>query len=231
MTHGTVPLITTGQMKDLGSALTQAVPTSTSFDRAKVLIGDKKLVQVAVQSLCRPKVKTPEDFKISKTIVLGTYKDVPALLAAFENSPCEWEKWLEKTIGAMAPRKIFLDLCVVCPLDLGFDQYARQIKFRAIVEKAAKYRLGLCPPETGPQLRLQYLDQPTHETLHVAMEPFHLKGSETINHYPYDGIYVIERKQRTEGMRYKDLVLSAWRADGIEDGFEPEDLFVFAKQK
>lgn len=52
--------------------------------------------------------------------------------------------------------------------ELGFAQGATYTDIKA---KAKEIGLDLCPAEVGPQLRLQYLDQPKGEWLIIAMEP------------------------------------------------------------
>lgn len=54
------------------------------------------------------------------------------------------------------------------PADLGFKEGAR---YDAICARAIKMGYELCQPEDGPQLRLQYLDQPKGEWLVIVMEP------------------------------------------------------------
>jgi hypothetical protein len=63
-----------------------------------------------------------------------------------------------------------LDLVVVSLVDLGFRADAN-VALEGIYDRAELLNYSLCPAEVGPQLRLQYLDQPAGEFLHVAMEP------------------------------------------------------------
>ena len=58
---------------------------------------------------------------------------------------------------------------VVCSVaELGFKDGATR---KDIYIRAQELGLDLCPPEVGPQLRLQYTDQPKGEWLVIAMEP------------------------------------------------------------
>lgn len=52
--------------------------------------------------------------------------------------------------------------------DLGFKHGA---SYQEIYNQATQIGLEYCPPEVGPQLRIQYSDQPKGEVIMVAMEP------------------------------------------------------------
>ena len=60
------------------------------------------------------------------------------------------------------------DLVKITTGELGFNDGARRDQIYA---RAKELGLELCPAEVGPQLRLQYQDQPNDEMLLVAMEP------------------------------------------------------------
>ncbi len=62
-----------------------------------------------------------------------------------------------------------LDLVVISVSQLGFGEQGAPLK--EIYVRAEALGLALCPPEVGPQLRLQYRDQPRGELLHIAMQP------------------------------------------------------------
>ena len=72
--------------------------------------------------------------------------------SAFETSPCEGE----------------IELVVASVAELGFKDGAT---LKNIYLRAKELGLDICPPEVGPQLRLQYTDQPNGEWLVIAMEP------------------------------------------------------------
>lgn len=78
-------------------------------------------------------------------------------------------------IIAKSPEKI--DLVILTPRDLGFTENPRTDAFltkeflaKWSAENLAGCVIELCPPEVGPQLRLQYQDQPLGEVLWIAME-------------------------------------------------------------
>lgn len=73
--------------------------------------------------------------------------------------------------------------------------------------------LDLCSAEVGPQLRLQYEDQPLGERVYVAMTPITASDVEP-------RIFVVEHSA-------KGLSLDAVRARP-EDKWEPEALFLFS---
>jgi hypothetical protein len=61
-----------------------------------------------------------------------------------------------------------VDLVIVSVSELGFKDGATR---KDIYARALELGLQLCPNEVGPQLRLQYKDQPNGEWLLIGMEP------------------------------------------------------------
>ncbi len=62
-----------------------------------------------------------------------------------------------------------VDLVIVSIGQLGFDD--NFTCYADIFARAQSLGLELCPAEVGPQLRIQYMDQPEEEHLSLAMEP------------------------------------------------------------
>jgi hypothetical protein len=71
-----------------------------------------------------------------------------------------------------------VDLVVLSVSELGFGRKGASIK--AIYARAESLGFALCPPEVGPQLRLQY-DQPPGEILHIAMQPIAKYDGDLVN--------------------------------------------------
>ena len=72
------------------------------------------------------------------------------------------------------PGAIEVELVVASVAELGFKNSA---KFSAICSRIRELGYDLCPNEVGPQLRLQYKNQPRGERLIIAMEPIVALGS------------------------------------------------------
>ncbi len=83
-----------------------------------------------------------------------------------------------------------VDLVNVSVGELGFKEGATNAQ---IFERAKELGLELCPNEVGPQLRLQYVDQPNGEWLLIAMEPIADSDSDLM-------LFVVER--RDDGASY-----------------------------
>jgi hypothetical protein len=103
------------------------------------------------------------------SVKLGMSVDV--LLSATKNSGMQIGKWAEDIMGkpafVVSRNNIVVDLVVKSVSELGFDEGAN---FDQICQAAQKIGLIKCPAEVGPQLRLQYTDQPVDEWLVVAMD-------------------------------------------------------------
>jgi len=112
-------------------------------------------------------------FKTWKTIKLGTG---PKTADEFRHLLCDGEfrlnDWASDILGnpafKEADEETEIDLVKVTVAELDFKDGARRDQ---IYERAQKLGLELCPAEVGPQLRLQYQDQPNGEWVLVAMEP------------------------------------------------------------
>lgn len=95
---------------------------------------------------------------------------------------------LKSSNFTLSLQKRRIDLVRVTPQDLGFQNGAYR---KDIYTRAIEHGLKLCPLEVGPQLRLQYPDQPKRESLQIGMEPqCDSEGHESefrVVHSPTDG--------------------------------------------
>ncbi len=115
---------------------------------------------------------TVANFPTFKIIKLGTLPNVKAIRKAITNTGSRISDWagdiMSKKEFTVAKKETEVELVVASVAELGFKDGA---KYSAICERAKNFDLNLCPAEVGPQLRLQYTDQPKDEWLHIAMEP------------------------------------------------------------
>lgn len=108
-----------------------------------------------------------------RTIKIGTgIKTTDDFRLAFKQSGCNIGDLVEDILGkpAFTVRKHEkeIDLVAISVKELGFhDPTTRQ----KIYKRAQRLGLRLCPAEVGPQLRLQYKDQPKGAWLYVGMKP------------------------------------------------------------
>ena len=105
-----------------------------------------------------------------KTITIGNIsrdKFTPTLKERGMNFRNWSADMMKQDAFVVAQKEEQIDLVNVSVAELGFD---RATRYDAICQRAKERGLDLCPPEVGPQLRLQYLDQPHGEWIRVAME-------------------------------------------------------------
>lgn len=117
-------------------------------------------------------MKKQTEFKVWKTIKIGTgLKDANAFRRTLESGEFVFVGHTymldDNSSFVVALKETEVDLVNVSVGELGFNAGAKYQKIRT---KAQKLGLRLCPAEVGPQLRLQYKDQPKGEGLRVAME-------------------------------------------------------------
>ena len=111
--------------------------------------------------------------KTWKTIQLGTgLQTADDFRKAVKSAGMKIGDWANDILGKPAftatTSETEVELVVASVAELGFKDGATR---KDIYVRAQELGLDLCPPEVGPQLRLQYTDQPKGEWLVIAMEP------------------------------------------------------------
>jgi hypothetical protein len=113
-------------------------------------------------------------FQPWRIIKLGTgQKTANDFRKAIKKANCKVSDWASDILGkpefsVAATKEIEVDLVNISVSELGFPNGATREK---IYKRAQELGLQLCPPEVGPQLRLQYKDQPMNEWLLIGMKP------------------------------------------------------------
>lgn len=108
---------------------------------------------------------------IWRTIKLGTHKDTDSLRKALESGGYDYYDAIDILVRPafkVVEEERDISLVVVSGKELGFTGY---VALADIQKRALELGLELCPAEVGPQLRLQYKEQPQGENLNIAMEP------------------------------------------------------------
>ena len=113
-------------------------------------------------------------FPVWKTIKIGTgLKTAEEFRQALNREEFDVNEWANYILGkpdfTIVTQKIELNLVKTTARELGFKI---KVRCNQIFSRAKELGLELCPAEVGPQLRLQYKDQPNNEyPLLIAMKP------------------------------------------------------------
>jgi hypothetical protein len=146
----------------------RALPNASSEIKQGWIENPRGLSKVLAEALCPP--EDVIEFPVFKTIKLGTHKSVNDLRQSLKDGGNRIGDWgndiLGKTTLAESETEVTLHVATVKELT-GKDCATN----REINEAIRSKGYNLCPAEAGPQLRLQYPDQPKDEWLRVAMEP------------------------------------------------------------
>jgi hypothetical protein len=118
-------------------------------------------------------IKSAVDVSVWKTITIGTFANVFALSTALDAVGCG----IGNSAGEILARPTFtlrgaktnVELFTVSAAELGFKTDTASLA--DIFARAKQLGFGLAAAEVGPQLRLQYFDQPIGEFLIIGMEP------------------------------------------------------------
>ena len=111
-------------------------------------------------------------FQIWRTTTLGSHKGVDSYRDALEAAGIKIGDAADEILGRPAfpyvRNKTDVELTLVSAADLGVQS---ETALADVYKRAKEFGLVLCPAEVGPQLRLEYRDQPRGESLNIAMEP------------------------------------------------------------
>jgi len=113
-------------------------------------------------------------FPVWKIIKIGTgLETAEEFRQALDREEIDINEWANYILGkpdfTAVTQKIELNLVKTTARELGFKI---KVRCNQIFSRAKELGLELCPAEVGPQLRLQYKDQPNNEyPLLIAMKP------------------------------------------------------------
>ncbi len=165
------------QTAEFIATIGQNVPV-LSNQEMQYWIGRPLELQKFLAGLCPPPSGFVTDFKVWKTLKIGTdIKNADGYRRAIKGKKVGNQKMdigdyaddiLDKPAFSVAARATELDLCVATVKELtGKDEAPLKEIFAAIKQVGGQ----LCPNQVGPELRLQYEDQPKGEWLAIGMEP------------------------------------------------------------
>ncbi len=142
-------------------------------------IADGSINLNQVQAFLEHRKELEPQFKVWKTIKLGRSNLRRADDFHKDIKDCRMRigDWASDILGkpafTVATEETEIKLVLVTVADLGFKNGATR---EDIYKRAQGLGLELCPSEVGPQMRLQYKDQPNDERILIGMEP--ISGSD-----------------------------------------------------
>ena len=117
--------------------------------------------------------KTAVDVHVWRKVTLGTRKGVDGYREALEAVSIRVGDDADEILGRpafpYARTKTDVELALLSVAELGVE--AETASLSEVYKRAGQIGLELCPAEVGPQLRLDYRNQPLSEVLHIAMMP------------------------------------------------------------
>ena len=118
-------------------------------------------------------LSTQAPFRTWRTTTIGSYKGVNTYRDALDAAKIKIGDAADEILGRpafpYAREKTVVELTVVSAAELGVE--SDESSLSDVYERARQVGLNLCPAEVGPQLRLDYHNQPLGEALDIAMEP------------------------------------------------------------
>ncbi len=154
------------------------------------------------------------NWKIWKTIKLGGIKTADDFHKKLDLCCGYIAALIDRVNYSVTEAETEVDLVLVTVAELGFENGASRPD---IYERAQKLGLILCSAEVGPQLRIQYRDQPVNQWIYIGMNPVEIGAWKPV--IPRVGVTC-----------FCEPWLDAW--DGYPDNFsESYRYWVFAKPR
>ncbi|WP_354231233.1 hypothetical protein [Bradyrhizobium sp. F1.4.3] len=127
-------------------------------------------------------INSARDVATWKTIAIGTFAGSITLRNELDSMGCnvggQASEILARPAFAVGSRKTDVELVVVTPAQLGFT--SDTVSLADVYARARQLGFELAAAEVGPQLRIQYFDQPMGEFLIIGMEPIKTWSGEPI---------------------------------------------------
>ncbi|WP_309493919.1 hypothetical protein [Bradyrhizobium arachidis] len=127
-------------------------------------------------------IRSARDIATWKTITIGTFADSLALRNELDGKGCsvggQAAEILARPKFTVASEKTYLELVDLSAAQLGFT--SDTVTLADVYASAQHLGLELAAAEVGPQLRLQYFDQPVGEFLTIGMDPIKTWSGEPV---------------------------------------------------
>lgn len=164
------------------ACLAQFTGTATAQCAARdVLQGQLKFKTHSAQA-SQQSINSARDVATWKTISIGSFADPIRLSNKLHDMGCnvggQAAEILARPAFTVGLRKVDVELVTVSPAQFGFRSDTATLA--DVYARARELGFELVAAEVGPQLRIQYLDQPMGEFLIIAMEPIQTWGGEPI---------------------------------------------------
>ena len=132
--------------------------------------------------VAQPVIRAGRDTYTWKTIAIGTFAGPLELRNHLDDLGChvgdQAGEILARPAFALASHKAEAELVLVTPAQLGFS--SETVTLADLYARVRQAGIELARPEIGPQLRIQYFDQPMGEFLTIGMEPIKTWNGEPI---------------------------------------------------
>ena len=155
------------------AGVVQSANTAWAQCAARDVVRNQLMLKIHSPVPSQLPVKSAREAATWKTITIGTFAGSTRLRDELDAMGChvgaQASEILARPTFAVASHKTDVELVVVTPAQLGFA--SDTVSLAEVYARARQLGFELAAAEVGPQLRIQYFDQPVGEFLIIAMEP------------------------------------------------------------